>query len=123
MDFATFVFILVGSAALAFLWLYFAETRINDRLKKELKKTRDERCRIQSDYTILRDSFSAAKEKLDDISEYHDSIPDDCIRGQYCEACEFGKIYHTRSALISKTFAVCTKGKSCSNFIQKKENE
>lgn len=136
-----YLLIAVSAVAIGFMCLYFSETT---KLKRKLEDKSFKLMSLEERYssvcnerTVLSDELHDAKferdclrleleglqEKLKDISEYEDTTPEDCVRDKYCEACEFGKIYHVHSALLSRQFAMCTKGKSCPNFIQKKEND
>lgn len=64
--------------------------------------------------------------RLDDISKFDETIPEDCKKGPWCAACEFGKAFHYMAHYdfgvhsgVTKTFYGCGKGESCKNFIQK----
>lgn len=87
-------------------------------LERELaatRKSRDEYMRRASDYAT---EFIA-------MSELKETIPEDCVRGPWCEACEFVKTFHVSHyyGFVEsdvRTAYVCGKGKSCNNFVQKK---
>lgn len=61
---------------------------------------------------------------IENITEYVDSTPTDCVRGDWCSACEFGtqflykEIYGVGNCSYETKY-VCGKGKSCPNFIHK----
>lgn len=68
------------------------------------------------------------KKRFEELGEFEESIPEDCVRGPWCEACEFVKTFHvTRYYGFGhsqiETAYICGKGKSCNNFVQKKYEE
>ena len=58
-------------------------------------------------------------QSIDSITALKDKTPEDCVPGSYCKSCEFAKVYHQRNTFHTKTYYVCSKGNSCSQFIQK----
>ena len=93
-----------------------------ERELKKLKTVEDEnnRLRSQLDKAIMDFKFATTLKQ---------EMPDDCTPGTYCKACEFGKEcfhnYHvytggySASYNSSVSFYICTKGETCTNFIQK----
>lgn len=72
----------------------------------------------------LIDENAALKMKFDQMAELEESVPSDCVRGPWCQACEFVKTYsyHQHYGLgqwHSVTAYMCGKGESCKNFVQK----
>lgn len=66
-----------------------------------------------------------AENALDELSELKNERPEDCTPGSYCEACEFVKTFYYLSSWTGNSYIAhyCGKGKSCTNFIQKKVEE
>ena len=67
------------------------------------------------------------KEKLKQMSELAETVPTDCVRGPWCQACEFVKTFHYNESYglggySTITAYVCGKGESCKHFIQKESN-
>lgn len=63
--------------------------------------------------------------KLDEVSKLEETIPEGCVKGPWCKACEFVRTFHY-SGYYSPyaghsldTIYVCSKGTSCKNFVQK----
>jgi hypothetical protein len=87
-------------------------------LEKKLHETELDRDRYMSKAAELA-------VKLDEVSKLEESIPEGCVKGPWCKACEFSKTihysehygYNSYSSLV--TMYVCSKGKSCENFVQK----
>ena len=76
----------------------------------------------------LNDDLTDALTKLEGALAAKESIPCDCTPGSYCGACEFAKPidFYCRSRSYSYPSVehygyICTKGESCSNFVQKKK--
>lgn len=67
----------------------------------------------------------SAEKAFNRFSELRNAVPDDCITGDYCKACEFVKefCYHGYWKGPILTGYYCGKGMSCKNFIQKKVEE
>ena len=64
--------------------------------------------------------------RLDDISRLGESIPEDCKKGPWCAACEFGKVFPYMAHYdfevhsgVTKKYYGCGKGESCQHFVQK----
>jgi hypothetical protein len=79
-----------------------------------------------------RDKYIGQAARLDvifqEMEELKETIPEDCVRGPWCEACEFVKRYYYTEhyglgSHYTRTAYVCGKGKSCNNFVQKKYEE
>lgn len=87
-------------------------------LERELaatRKSRDEYMRRAAEYATV----FAGMETLEE------TVPKDCVRGPWCEACEFVKTFYVShyygfaQSDVRKAY-VCGKGQSCNNFVQKK---
>lgn len=98
----------------------FGRKRIAE-LERKLEETKRER----DDYMSKAFEYSS---KLDSIEGTLRTVPADCIQGDWCKACEFVEEFkiHERTGYGyygAVTKYVCGKGKSCSNFVQKKIEE
>lgn len=78
----------------------------------------------------LEDGNATLMAKLEAMKCDVDNIPEDCTRGPWCRACEFGKLYHVTSDLvipgsgnIISTICVCNKEKSCKNFVERRKED
>lgn len=66
---------------------------------------------------------------LEEVSKLEESIPEGCTKGPWCRACEFAKTIHYIEYRGGHgfdslgTIYVCSKGKSCENFVQKEIND
>lgn len=63
---------------------------------------------------------------IETITEYVDATPTDCVRGEWCSACEFGKKFLYKEIYGAghyqwTTKYICGKGKSCPTFIPKED--
>lgn len=72
----------------------------------------------------LVDEIAALKIKFDEMAELEESVPSDCVRGPWCQACEFVKTYSYHhhygfGQWDTVTAYRCGKGESCKNFVQK----
>lgn len=92
------------------------------RVKELEEKLRD----AEIERNRYKHEGAALTAKLDEITKLMDSTPADCVRGEWCRACEFVRtfMYHNcfgHGCYGTTTAYVCGKGKSCSNFVQKEE--
>ena len=88
------------------------------RTISELRAERD-RCRINTE--ALERKFAA-------LGELEEAVPDGCVRGPWCKACEFVKTFRHVEYVglcerVNVTAYACGKGKSCTNFVQKELSE
>ena len=84
------------------------------------------------DAELERDKYIAKAAELDaklqEIGRIKETIPTDCIKGPWCEACEFVRAFHYNrfygyNNRSLQTIYVCNKGESCKNFVQRKVEE
>lgn len=90
-----------------------------EALEDELDELERKFARVKQERDRLEFELNCSTTALKDIQDMQATIPEDCIPGEYCRACEFVKsyFYHNRHALV--TGYTCGKGQSCKNFIQK----
>ncbi len=98
----------------------FGRKRIKE-LERKLYAAERDRDRYSREAAELAVEFRA-------MGELKETVPEDCVRGPWCEACEFVKKYyyvHEYGLGMSNTKAgyMCSKGKSCNNFVQKENKE
>lgn len=73
---------------------------------------------------LYRNKVAELLAALEETSELEETIPEDCVKGPWCKACEFVKAIHCSEphSIITfgtmKTMYVCGKGTSCKNFVQ-----
>lgn len=89
-------------------------------LQKTISELRTERDRYQSSIASLENKF----EKLGELEE---TVPEGCVRGPWCKACEFVKTFHHVEYIgfgqhTTVTAYACGRGKSCVNFVQMETN-
>lgn len=89
----------------------FSRKKVRE-LEDKLRIAERERDDYKSEVYELRDGLKSIEKAID-------STPKDCIRGSWCQACEFGKELTVSGVFRNYTFCVCGKGDSCKNFIQK----
>lgn len=84
------------------------------------------------DTELERDKYIGKAAELDaklrEIGRLEESVPTDCVKGPWCEACEFVRTFHYRkyyghSNYSTNCMYVCGKGESCKNFVQRKVEE
>lgn len=68
-------------------------------------------------------TITKLKIKIEEITELKDKIPENCTPGSYCNSCDFAKEYHHSRGMYARTFYVCAKANSCSEFVQKKGDQ
>jgi hypothetical protein len=66
--------------------------------------------------------------KFEKMGELEETVPDGCVRGPWCKACEFVKTFHHVEYVgfgqhTTVTAYACGKGKSCSNFVQMRNDQ
>lgn len=96
-----------------------------EELECELKRLKA----IEVERNSYRDCLIQAENDLKKILKEKETLPNDCVPGPYCKACEFVKKYdfdyfvygglysHNHHSIISGYY--CGKGGVCNNFIQK----
>jgi hypothetical protein len=59
--------------------------------------------------------------KLEQIGSVSEKLPEDCVKGPWCQACDFSKTFHYTDYYAGplRTGYVCGKSESCKNFVQK----
>lgn len=84
------------------------------------------------DTELERDKYIAKATELDaklrEIGRIEEMVPTDCVKGPWCEACEFVRTFHYNNyygynCKSLQTIYVCGKGESCKNFVQRKVDE
>ena len=84
------------------------------------------------DTELERDKYIGKAAELDaklrEIGRLEEMVPADCVKGPWCEACEFVRMFHYSKYYGYKckgleTIHVCGKGASCKNFVQRKVEE
>ena len=91
------------------------------RIAELEEKLRDSE-RSRDRYKVKASELAA---KLEVVSKLEETIPEGCVKGPWCKACEFAKTIHfnehygpsSYNTLV--TMYVCSKGESCKNFVQK----
>lgn len=89
-----------------------------DELKKENEELKKKNEELQRLLTKVESDLGALIKTIE-------SKPSDCIPGEYCKACEFGKNhyywYHGYRNNHDAVFTgyICEKGESCRHFTQK----
>lgn len=99
-----------------------------EELTLELERLRDVE-RERDEYKRL---LATAEADLQKVLQLKQQIPEDCVPGAYCEACEFNRAYwyHYYSYLGGPYDShdrvirgnICNKANVCKNFIQKEIN-
>lgn len=97
----------------------FNRTKIKD-LERKLIDRDDTIHKLESIIDDRDFTISKLKLTIEEITKLKDKIPEDCIPGSYCRACEFAKKYRLSKNMFSENFYVCAKSGYCSEFIQKK---
>lgn len=95
-----------------------------EELEQQVKKLEQKLTQANAKNLELQMELSNANSTIDQMSAYVDSTPKDCVRGEWCAACEFGKsfyynLYYQFDSYQTINRTVCGKGKSCHNFVQK----
>lgn len=57
--------------------------------------------------------------KFKEIERLTNSAPEGCVSGPWCKACQFVRVFHTKSfeSLYLNSIYCCGKGESCKHFI------
>lgn len=78
---------------------------------------------------VLDEKLKECINQLEEAQSCIDSMPVDCVRGEWCRSCEFVKSYYEPDfelygyKIHGPTVYICGKGESCPNFIQKSKGE
>lgn len=85
--------------------------------------------KLEAENERLKKVLTKAEADIERACRLRQSIPDDCVPGSYCKACEFVTTvrynYYVPRYLSGgghdyrATEFICTKGNVCKNFIQK----
>ena len=78
----------------------------------------------------LIDTIAECDEKINSLKSLvkkyenlNDGVPEDCKRGEWCKACEFGKPINVSDGpcgcISIRTVYFCGKGEACQHFVQK----
>ena len=99
----------------------FLKTRID--YESEIESLEDKLRLKDCEIERLKKELTCFTKEVIDLSRLVSNTPDDCVRGEWCKACEFGKKYLVLDPQCRACFPheiyICTKGESCKNFIQK----
>ena len=90
-----------------------------EKLEREIEFKNDDITKLNVLIHDRDEQIFKLKKMIEELTDFKDEIPEDCIRGSYCQACEFAKEYHHSKGLYARIFYMCTKGNACSNFVQK----
>lgn len=91
------------------------------RIAELEEKLRDSE-RSRDRYMVKASELAA---KLEEVSKLEETVPEGCVKGPWCQACEFAKTIHFNEYYGHSSFDtlvtmyVCSKGVSCRNFVQK----
>jgi hypothetical protein len=75
--------------------------------------------------SIYSTKVAELRAALEEASELEETIPEDCVKGPWCKACEFVKTIQYSEPCspyaleVTNGVYVCGKGASCRNFVQK----
>ena len=95
------------------------------RKTKRIRELEYTVARRDTELRTLKHNMTVTEDKLKHIRKLLDSTPTDCTPGRWCGACTFGKGFHIYDANY-ETFEIvylCTREKTCKNFIQKTEEK
>lgn len=91
--------------------------------RKKIEKLEQELANKTIEINKLTYDLNTCRNRIKEITELQDKIPESCTPGSYCKSCEFAKAYEESSSMygvtFSKTYYVCNKSGSCSEFVQK----
>lgn len=94
--------------------------KLKNRILELERELKDRDTQINKMDSCLKDYIRA----FEDMQTMLDNTPNDCVRGEWCKACEFVKKYDIPSLYtLGYTSYICGKGESCPNFIQKSKGE
>ena len=88
-------------------------------LKRLLAEREQEIAELNRELKDKNYRISCMYDKLQKFITQEDGTPEDCKRGKWCGACEFGRAYHIGYGPDRQLTYFCGKGKACSNFVQK----
>ncbi len=92
--------------------------------RKRIEELEDELYEAECERVKYRRDIELLTKRLEAMGALEESIPEGCTKGPWCRACEFSRTFHYSpyNSVSYTTFYTCSKGKSCENFVQKKEN-
>lgn len=90
-------------------------------LERELEKTKLERDNYHGELCDLEFKFK-------NMGKLQESVPEDCKKGPWCESCAFVKKFylHRNYGYVVggvETAYICGKSDSCSNYVQRENEE
>lgn len=96
----------------------------NKELKLKIEELKRELLKEQCRNSELAHENDLLTQKLSRANEIESTMPNGCVRGEWCKACSFSKTLHARvydgyGRYSLEHFIVCDKGNSCENFVQK----
>lgn len=96
----------------------------NKELKLEIEELKRKLLKEQLRNSELAHENDMLVQKLSRAEEIESSMPNGCVRGEWCKACNFSTTLHARvyeghGQYSLERFTVCNKGNSCENFVQK----
>lgn len=87
--------------------------------RKKIEKLEQELANKTIEINKLTYDLNTCRNRIKEITELQDKIPESCTPGSYCKSCEFAKRYTIPNTHDLKYFYVCNKSGSCSEFVQK----
>lgn len=99
----------------------------NSKYIEEIKELKENLCICIEKNGLLNKEIDELKNErqhlintISDITRANYTTPEDCKRGEYCRACEFGRpLPITRGYGVWQEIVVCGKAETCKNFVQK----
>lgn len=88
----------------------------NKNLKSRIEELVDKNENLESKIEKLNND-------LDEITSDINTTPEDCKRGEWCEACEFAKFYSITNNYHYSTKCTCGKAEVCKNFVERHEED
>lgn len=87
--------------------------------RKKIEKLEQELVNKTMEINKLTYDLNTCRNRIKEITELQDKIPESCTPGSYCKSCEFARSYHIPNSLSIRHYYVCNKSGSCSEFVQK----
>lgn len=91
-----------------------------EELERTIDKKDEELARAYNDLTKYEKQFDA-------MQMVADTTPVNCIRGEWCKACEFSRVFHVERGWPHRRYTaeivLCGKGESCKNFVERRTKD
>ena len=96
--------------------------------KKKVKALEQELVKVRRERSEYLDRLNTLELKFNEMGKLEESIPESCVRGPWCKACEFVRTFHYIERYSygcggTSVAYVCSKGKSCEQFVQMQEED